>query len=265
MADSYSLVKGGKLKLKGHKSHKKHKKEKRKRKRDDDSDGEVVKDEDAVKHGGWWEMKNFEEIAKAGSSAIEMGNMAYMLALDNGLFTVGPTREIGEGPNPEEILTAIKVTDTKIALKSGYDKYISVDSVGRVAGRSDAIGSREQWEPIFQDGKLALLGCNDCFVGVDEEGDVVCKSKVAGESEIVKMRCCLSREVDPKANIPLEERGKIKDAEINYVKKFQSFQDRKLKISKEDIKVLKKAKKSGELHEAMLDRREKMKADRYCK
>ena len=29
--------------------------------------------------------------------------------------------------------------------------------------------------------------------------------------------------------------------------------------------VLKKAKVAGKLHEALLDRREKMKADRYCK
>jgi len=58
----------------------------------------------------------------------------------------------GEGPEAQEILTAIKISDTKIALKSGYDKYLSVqDSGGRVAGRSDAIGSREQWEPIIQE------------------------------------------------------------------------------------------------------------------
>ena len=58
----------------------------------------------------------------------------------------------GEGPEAQEILTAIKISDTKIALKSGYDKYLSVeDGGGRVAGRSDAIGSREQWEPVIQE------------------------------------------------------------------------------------------------------------------
>jgi len=33
----------------------------------------------------------------------------------------------------------------------------------------------------------------------------------------------------------------------------------------QDLGDLKKAKKSGKMHEAMLDRREKLKSDSYCK
>jgi protein FRG1 len=38
-----------------------------------------------------------------------------------------------------------------------------------------------------------------------------------------------------------------------------------MRVSGESKKELKKAMKTGVLHEALLDRREKMKADRYCK
>lgn len=48
-------------------------------------------------------------------------------------------------------------------------------------------------------------------------------------------------------------------------KKFQKFQDKKMRISKNDVKELEEAKAQGLLHETLLDRRSKMKADRYCK
>lgn len=48
-------------------------------------------------------------------------------------------------------------------------------------------------------------------------------------------------------------------------KKFQKFQDKKLRINQGDIKDLEVAKNEGYLHETLLDRRSKMKADRYCK
>lgn len=42
----------------------------------------------------------------------------------------------------------------RIALKSGYGKYLGINSDGLVIGRSDAIGSREQWEPVFQEASV---------------------------------------------------------------------------------------------------------------
>lgn len=48
-------------------------------------------------------------------------------------------------------------------------------------------------------------------------------------------------------------------------KKFQKFQDKRILINKEDVTSLKQAKDTGNLHEVLLDRRSKMKADRYCK
>lgn len=47
---------------------------------------------------------------------------------------------------------ALRVLDTdKVSLKSGFDKYLSTDDKGKVQGRSDAIGARELWEPIFEE------------------------------------------------------------------------------------------------------------------
>ncbi|XP_011442674.2 protein FRG1 homolog [Magallana gigas] len=265
MADAYSFVKGGKLRLKGHKD-KKHKKHKKKRKHDEidnSSQGSSHTDPDIAAHGGWWKAKKFEDIT--GNVAIEIGDSRYVSAVDNGTFRLGEPRDQGDGPEAEEILTAVQVSDTKIALKSGYGKYLTVDPDGDVTGKAEAIGMREQWEPVFQDGKMALNGSNGKFLSANRDDEIVCLSSKAGEQEIIQIRLNTSLEVDPLENIPKEERGKVKETEINYVKKFQSFQDRKLKVSKEDVSSLKKAKKEGIFHETLLDRREKMKADRYCK
>ena len=58
---------------------------------------------------------------------------------------------LGQGPDPEEIFTAIKVNDSKVAIKSGFGKFIGIEVGGKVTGRTEAITSREQWEPVFQD------------------------------------------------------------------------------------------------------------------
>ena len=56
----------------------------------------------------------------------------------------------GETPDPEEVLLAIRVNETKVALKSGFEKYLRVDKDGVVRGIADAVGVMEQWEPVFQ-------------------------------------------------------------------------------------------------------------------
>ena len=34
---------------------------------------------------------------------------------------------------------------------------------------------------------MAFVGANGCFMGVDEEGDIVCKSKKAGPAEYIQV------------------------------------------------------------------------------
>ncbi|XP_072744572.1 protein FRG1 homolog [Anoplolepis gracilipes] len=255
----YEKVKTGKLKLKGEKSRTKKRKSKTQEKEQD----VTVENKDTITHGGWWKVKSILEIT--GTVAIEIGNQTYMKALDNGLFTLGAPHDEGEGPSPEEILTAFPISETKIALKSGYGKYLGVDKKGVVIGRNDAVGSIEQWEPIFQDGKLAILNNTGCFISITNDDDIICQNRTAGPSEFVVIRSMTQRSQSPSKDIPKEEQGSLADIEINYVRKFQKFQDKKLRINKSDHSELEKAKIEGNLHETLLDRRSKMKADRYCK
>ena len=132
----------------------------------------------------------------------------------------------------------------------------------------DAIGMREHFEPVFENGNLALSASNDKFIRFNEEGDLVALDDSAGEANFLQIRTNTPRvqEKDKRQKeLPVEEQGSIRETEINYIKKFQKFQDKKLRIKDDDVKGLVEAKKSGLLHEALLDRREQMKSDRYCK
>ena len=40
---------------------------------------------------------------------------------------------------------------------------------------------------LFQN-KMALNGCNGCFISVDDDGDIVCQSKSAGPKEMIKVQ-----------------------------------------------------------------------------
>lgn len=140
---------------------------------------------------------------------------------------------------------------------------------GVITGRTEAIGPTEQFESVFdqEGGKMALQAANDCFLSIDDEDDqLVAVRKKAGENEFCIIRSNAYRGEVISSNAPIEE--KIEDlnqVELNYVKKFQKFQDKKIKICQDSKKELEKAKETGKLHEALLDRRSLQKADRYCK
>ncbi|VDN01972.1 unnamed protein product, partial [Onchocerca ochengi] len=76
----------------------------------------------------------------------------YLAALDNGRFTTGGPHLAGEGPNPEEVLTLIKTPDDMlISLKTGFGKYVGVDSEGNLIATADAVGTRERMIVVFQE------------------------------------------------------------------------------------------------------------------
>ena len=102
---------------------------------------------------------------------------------------------------------------------------------------------------------MALMGANNKFLSICGDDNVVCDKARAGTSEMIVVRSNAEREEDKKVVIPEEEQGKIGQVELNYVKKFQKFQDHKIKICNEDREALLHAKKDGSLHVSNLESR----------
>lgn len=226
----------------------------------------AIVDEDCIDNGGWWKCKETAEMS--GSIVIEYGEHKFIKAMDDGTFTLSERTEHGEAPPPECEFSSFIVNGNKLYIKSGFGKYLRPEDDGVITGRSDAAGSKEAFEPVFQDGKMALLCSNNKFCSVDPQDEAfVALSKTAGAKEsLCVIRSSAYRGEVIAKNAPIEDKVEdVKIIELNYVKKFQKFQDKKLRLCEDDIGELKKAKESGKLHESLLDRRSKMKADRYCK
>lgn len=258
----------GKLKLKGESSSFSSKKKSAKKRKLENSPKDEAKEDEMI-HGGAWLIDSAEQLM--GPVCIEMQTQMYAHGLDNGVFVLGAPHSKGESPEPQEILTAIRINDNQVAFKSGYGKYLSVNSAGLLIGRSDAISPKEYFEILFEydyDGrKTYLKASNDGYLAVNSDGDIVALPEKKAESAL-SLRCLTKKDSlnKLKKDVPDEEKTEdLRNVEVNYVKKFQKFQDHKLRMSKEDVKDLDEAKKEGYLHEKLLDRREKMKSDRYCK
>lgn len=115
----------------------------------------------------------------------------YAKSLSNGTIVLGQLHPPGEGPDEEEIFTVVCLTTDRFALKSGFARFLSVDSRNRLMGLSEAIGEQELFLPVFEDGKLAISAHNDCFLSPDEESDsqlIVARARQAGSNEMLNIR-----------------------------------------------------------------------------
>lgn len=99
----------------------------------------MIVDDDAIAHGGWWKCTKLSEIT--GSVCIEFAEGQYIKSLDDGTFTLGIKHPKGEAPSFDEELTAFIINDSKIYIKSGYGKYLKVETNNVITGRSDAAGT----------------------------------------------------------------------------------------------------------------------------
>lgn len=270
-ASNSKEFKSGLLKLKGNKQLFK----KSKKSTDDAQTSQISKeDEDRMEHGGWRRIEEELDLRGGIEVVIECAaySKCYLSAQDNGKFVVGAKHfEYGEPPNPEEILTLIKSPDDpKISLKTGFGKYIGVNSEGCLIATSEAVGARERFDVVFQDGKCAIQSASSgLFLLLDPDDDDfvhVC-SKTARQNEIINIRTQMDKS-GPTDWRSAEDKKKAGDCETSYIKMYQhSRVDLKNKMINYDVKdkrVVQQAQDEGNLHETLLDRRMKLKSDKYC-
>ena len=265
--DEYDCVNKSSLKFKGDKTKTKKKKKKSSKDNDQLEAGSSSKPderaEDAEEHGGWWRTSKPEHIRD--DIAIEFLPGCYAKALGNGRIVLGAPHPPGDGPDEEEIFTAISAGSNQIAFKSGFGRYLTVDNKSRLMGLSEAIGQSESFLPVFENDKQALCAYNDCFLSVNENSDlqqIVAKETTVSTNEMLTIRV----QNDPiifskqKGASNSDELGTIYEAELAHLRK-----NKTITSLDEEKKRLKKARLEGHLYEALLDSRVRHKSDKYCK
>ena len=70
---------------------------------------------------------------------------------------------------------------------------MSVNMMGDVTGRSEAIGPQEQFECIFEEDRVALETYNGCFLSVNDEGQISATKKIIGEKETFHIRTSIPK------------------------------------------------------------------------
>ncbi|CAD5214492.1 unnamed protein product [Bursaphelenchus okinawaensis] len=265
-------VKGGKLKLKK-KNIFKSDKTKKSKKGNGDGAGSSKVDPDQLEHGGWWRINEAPDFRGGIEVAMEAGDFSncYLAAQDNGYFTLGPKHFNELEPHPEEILSVIKAPDDeKFSLKTGFGRYLGVETDGRLVAIAEAVGPRERFEVVFQDNRAAIqCSASNLFITwePDKDGNVYVSSKTASAKQFLNIRTNSTKKAaaDFTAAEDLLEGAKCEDS---YVKMYQhsrvDLKNKHISINLNDKSSIEKAKKSGTLHETLLDRRAKLKSDKYC-
>ncbi|KND03825.1 uncharacterized protein SPPG_01280 [Spizellomyces punctatus DAOM BR117] len=164
-----------------------------------------------------------------------------------------------------QVFVAKRLPDSsKLCFRSAYDRYLGSDKFGVVQCEREAMGPSEEWEVVLREDGLALQSSFEKFLKCDADGRARADSENVGFKEVFQMRCQAANKARAKKK-KVDVSINAEELEVDHIKKFHSWGGGRLVLSQEDTTVLRKAKKEGNLNETLLDRRSKLKSDKFCK
>ncbi|KAI9301221.1 FRG1-like family-domain-containing protein [Cunninghamella echinulata] len=256
-------AKKGKLLFKG---DKKEKKRKRKHRDEDERDKAEFTQE------GWVRVDSIQDLVGPLFITHPSDPTICLTVDEEDRFFAYPLPEQASTTEPmiiNQVFVGAKLvgSTTRYTFKSYNGKYLSSDKVGVTSCDREAISMTEEWEPVVTEAGVCFQNAYQKFLMIDQVADggfkIRTDSDDIGFCETFRVYCQAKFKYKRKK----EEKEKINanQLELENVKKNQTWGGGKLYLTHEDSKKLKKAKSEGRLNEAMLDRRSKMKSDRYCK
>ncbi|KAI0256973.1 FRG1-like family-domain-containing protein [Lactifluus subvellereus] len=154
---------------------------------------------------------------------------------------------------------------------TGEGKFLSCDKHGLVTADREARGPQEEWIPVvLEDGMVAFMNIYEKYLGIDE----VAGGQLAlrGDSDAVGFQERFYVKIQNKYKQEAHEEERKKGGALDLPSTdekstnaiYQAWGAGRSVVSKGDKKELKRARKEGRLAETLLDRRSKLKSDRFC-
>ncbi|EIW85088.1 hypothetical protein CONPUDRAFT_87579 [Coniophora puteana RWD-64-598 SS2] len=154
---------------------------------------------------------------------------------------------------------------------TGEGKFLSCDKHGIVSADREARGPEEEWTPVFMPGGMvAFMNVYEKYISIDEVAGGT--MTLRGDSEEVGFKERFWVKIQSKYKKEAHEERKKREGatksptidEAGTNRTYQAWGAGRSIVSHDDTRDLKKARKEGRLSEALLDRRAKLKSDRFC-
>jgi len=199
---------------------------------------------------------------------------------------------VTEPESVDQVVICQHVEKGIISLKSPKGLSIGANKFGEVSLRGEAVGAEEEWNIIMREDGIAIQNrLHEGFLSADfsekktkgsknVHGSVRADAAAVGFCEVwsiwghpetkkkladAKKKATLARSgIYTDVDITNEDHQALDQLEVEYLKKSQTWGMARLKKPKEGPS-LKEARKEGTLFETMLDRRAKLKSDKFCK
>ncbi|KAK9708712.1 hypothetical protein K7432_009474 [Basidiobolus ranarum] len=257
----YKAIKSNKLSFKGE-SEKKKKKKRKSKEITEETESSVNTD------SGWVFTENLDELV--GPIFILFNGEPPRCIRTNDKEEI--VSQIQEKPiaevEPEQVhhvFVGRRVPGSEgFTFKSSTGKYLSCDKVGVLSIDSEAVGPQESWTPILREDGVAFQNVHGKYLSIEESS-----GKLRGDAEDIRFcevfRVKCQAAVRRKDKVKSQTNQSSTEVEFHNIRRFQSWGLGRVKLSEDDVTELKKAKKEGNFSETLLDRRAKIKSDRYCK
>ncbi|KAH7929736.1 hypothetical protein BV22DRAFT_106524 [Leucogyrophana mollusca] len=277
---STEKVRSSKLKFKGEKTKKKRKREDdgetsghRRAEDDEDPDTWVLPEDPAEIRGPTF------IVHPSDPSAISVNfdstrNRIILHTLSKEVTSEGPSLLERTPTEVAQVWVTTRVAGSptiNLRTGTGEGKFMSCDKHGLVSADREARGPEEEWTPVvLPDGMVAFMNVYEKYLSVDEVAGGTLQLR--GDSEDVGFRERFWVKIQSKYKKEAHEEKKKREGVSDVVSIDEASTNRlhqawgagRSVISKEDRRELKRARKEGRLAEALLDRRAKLKSDRFC-